>query len=32
MLTENEEPAYIIAELIAKREGELAESETMAEN
>lgn len=32
MLTENEEPAYIIAELIAKREVELAESEAMAEN
>ena len=32
MLTENEEPAYIIAELIAKREIELAEREAMAEN
>ena len=32
MLSENEEPAYIIAELIAMREGELAESEAMAEN
>jgi hypothetical protein len=32
MLTENEEPAYIIAELIAKREVDLAESLEMAEN
>ena len=32
MLSENKEPAYIIAELIAKREVELAESEAMAEN
>lgn len=32
MLTENEEPAYIIAELIAKREGEVAPNEVMAEN
>ena len=32
MLSENEVPAYIIAELIAKREVDLAESLEMAEN